>query len=64
MKPCSVEGCTNTLSAYNVTGMCGWHSTRKYKGLPLDPCSVTDCPNFDPEAAIVDRKCFNHTEGK
>lgn len=41
MKPCSVEGCTNTLSAYNVTGMCGWHSVRAEKGLPLDPCSVT-----------------------
>lgn len=60
-KACSVPGCTNTLSPYNRTGMCGWHSVRAEKGLPLDPCSVAGCKNFDPEAAIVDRKCLQHT---
>lgn len=57
---CSVPGCTNTLSRYNVTGMCGWHSIRKDKGLTLDPCSITGCENFDAEAVIVGRKCFHH----
>ena len=32
-KHCSVEGCTNELSAYNATGMCDWHSVRVAKGL-------------------------------
>ena len=57
---CSVEGCTNSLSAYNKTGMCGWHSVRAEKGLPLDPCSVKGCSNFDPEAAAIGRKCLRH----
>lgn len=57
---CSVEGCANTLSVYNVTGMCGWHSVRKEKGWPLDPCSVIGCQHFDLEAVLILRKCFIH----
>lgn len=59
-KNCSVAGCTNTLGAYNATGMCGWHSTRAHKHLPLDPCSVEGCANYDVEATVVERKCFHH----
>jgi len=47
-KPCSVAGCTNICGSYNVTGMCGWHSVRKEKGLPL---IVPDTPEWDAEMA-------------
>ena len=56
-KRCAVEGCTNELSVYNKTGMCGWHSTRAAKGLVLDPCSTEGCPNLDSEAIAFGRKC-------
>ena len=61
-KTCKVAGCTNGLSVYNVTGMCGWHSTRAAKGLVLDPCSTEGCPNFDPEGVAFGRKCVHCAE--
>jgi len=63
MKNCSVDGCTNKLSEYNVTGMCGWHSVRDAKGLSPQPCSVEDCTNFrsnDFEAIGLKVKCPIH----
>ena len=63
-KHCSVEGCTNELSAYNKTGMCGWHSTRVAKGLSVHPCSTEGCANFranDFEAIGLSVKCHLHS---
>jgi hypothetical protein len=68
--PCSVPGCTNTSDTYRgtqwefnaETGMCGWHSKRAANGMVLDPCCVEDCPNFDAQAALADRRCFAHID--
>ena len=63
-KHCSVEGCTNELSAYNATGMCDWHSVRVAKGLSVHPCSTEGCANFranDFEAIGLSVKCHLHS---
>ena len=66
-KSCKVPGCTNTLSPYNVTGMCGWHSARAEKGLVLDPCSTEGCINQAgnlelSDVTLLNRKCFHCVE--
>jgi hypothetical protein len=66
-KHCSVEGCTNELSGYNKTGMCGWHSARAAKDLSVHPCSVVGCLNYranDFEAIGLGVKCHLHAEVK